>query len=141
MKAKVYQFPQGEERAQIKAEIARIKNAPVVEKRKQWIGLFCRKLFFVLRLVVAFVADMALTLAVALCHGVIYISVILGTFFLILKYHTNGGVWDGSMITCAAIMILGLFDAEMVADWHLFQRLLGVYSWQVKQEQNESAES
>jgi hypothetical protein len=127
MKAKIYQFPQGEEKAQVKAEIARIKNAPVVEKRKRWLWSFFLKLFFVLRLVVAFVADMALTLAVVICHGVIYLSIILGTFFLILKYNTNGGVWDGSMIGCAAIMILGLFDPSDVSEWCLFQRLLGVH--------------
>ena len=87
MKAKIYQFPQGEEKAQVKAEIARIKNAPVVEKRKRWLWSFFLTLFFVLRLVVAFIADMALTLAVVVCHGVIYLSIILGTFFLILKYN------------------------------------------------------
>lgn len=128
MKAKIYQFPQGKEKSQVKAEIARIKNAPVVEKRKQGAWLFCRKLFFVLRLIIAILADVALAVAVAICHGVIYLSIILGTFFLILKYNTNGGVWDGSMITCAAIMILGLFDPSDVSEWHLFQRLLGVYS-------------
>ncbi|MEB2715743.1 hypothetical protein VC136_24120 [Citrobacter freundii] len=140
MKAKIYQFPQGDEKAKLKAEIARIKNAPVVEKRKQWLWSFCLKLFFVLRLVVAFVADMTLILAVTICHSVIYLSIILGTFFLILKYSTNGGVWDGSMIACATIMILGLFDAESVAGWHLFQRLLCVYNRQAKQAQNESTE-
>ena len=67
MKAKIYQFPQGEEKAQVKAEIARIKNAPVVEKRKRWLWSFFLTLFFVLRLVVAFIADMALTLAVVFC--------------------------------------------------------------------------
>jgi hypothetical protein len=35
MKSKIYQFPQGEEKAHVKAEIARIKNAPVVEQRKR----------------------------------------------------------------------------------------------------------
>lgn len=44
------------------------------------------------------------------------------------------------MIFCATIMILGLFDGETVADWHLFQRFLGVYNWQAKQVQNESTE-
>ncbi|MHC3689620.1 hypothetical protein [Klebsiella pneumoniae] len=140
MKAKIYQFPQGDEKAQVKAEIARIKNAPVVQKRKHRLWSLCLTLFFVLRLVIAFIADMALTLAVVICHGVIYLSIILGAFFLIIKYNTNGGVWDGSMIFCATIMILGLFDGETVADWHLFQRLLGVYNWQAKQVQNESAE-
>ena len=140
MKAKIYQFPQGDEKSKLKAEIAKIKNAPVVDKRKQWLWSFCLKLFFLLRLVVAFVADMTLILAVTICHGVIYLSIILGTFFLIIKYNTNGGVGDGSMIFCATIMILGLFDGEIVADWHLFQRLLGVYNWQAKQVQNENAE-
>lgn len=140
MKAKIYQFPQGEEKMQVKAEIARIKNAPVVEKRKQWLWSFFLKLFFVLRLVVAFVADMTLILAVTICHGVIYLSIILGTFFLILKYNTNGGVWDGSMIGCAAIMILGLFDPEDVSKWSLFQRLLGVHRSGLKEVDSESAE-
>lgn len=140
MKAKIYQFPQGEEKTQVKAEIARIKNAPLVEKRKQGLWLFFRKLFFVLRLVVAFVADLTLTLAVEICHGVIYLSIILGTFFLILKYNTNGGVWDGSMITCAAIMILGLLDPADVSEWHLFQRLLGVYSEGAQEVKSDGAE-
>lgn len=81
MKAKIYQFPQGDEKEKVKAEIARIKNAPVVEKRKQRLWSLCLTLFFVLRLVIAFIADMALTLAVVICHGVIYLSIILGTFF------------------------------------------------------------
>lgn len=140
MKAKIYQFPQGEEKTQVKAEIARIKNAPVVEKRKQGLWLFCRKLFFVLRLIVAVLADVAFNIAVAICHGVIYLSIILGTFFLILKYNTNGGVWDGSMITCAAIMILGLLDPADVSEWHLFQRLLGVYSAGSQGVKSESAD-
>lgn len=140
MKAKIYQFPQGKEKAQVKAAIARIKNAPVVEKRQRWLWKFCLSLFFVLRLFIAFIVDMTLTLVVVMCHGVIYLSIILGTFFLILKYNTNGGVWDGSMIFCATIMILGLFDPADVCEWHLFQRLLGVYNWQQKQVQNESAE-
>ncbi len=38
----IYQFPQGEEKAQVKAAIARIRNAPVVEKRKRWLWRFCR---------------------------------------------------------------------------------------------------
>ncbi|WP_289347290.1 hypothetical protein [Pantoea stewartii] len=140
MKAKIYQFPQGDEKSKLKAEIARIKNKPLVEKRRRGLWLYCLMLFFVLRLLVAFVADIALTLAVVICHGVIYLSIILGSFFLIIKYNTNGGVWDGSMIFCATIMILGLLDGETVADWHLFQRLLGVHNWQAKQVQNESAE-
>ncbi|EJZ3355814.1 hypothetical protein OH848_004576 [Salmonella enterica] len=140
MKAKIYQFPHGEEKAQVKAEIARIKKAPVMEKRKQGLWLFSRKLFFVLRLIVAFIADMALILAVTICHGVIYLSIILGTFFLILKYNTNGGVWDGSMIGCAAIMILGLFDPADVSEWHLFQRLLGVHRTGLKEGESDSAE-
>lgn len=140
MKAKIYQFPQGEEKAQVKAEIARIKNAPVVEKRKRWLWSFFLKLFFVLRLIVAFIADMALTLAVVICHGVIYLSIILGTFFLILKYNTNGGVWDGSMITCATIMILGLLDPSDVSEWYLFQRLLGVHWSGSKEGESDSAE-
>ncbi|HAF2404717.1 TPA: hypothetical protein G8N69_004818 [Salmonella enterica] len=140
MKAKIYQFPQGKEKAQVKAEIARIKNAPLMEKRKQGLWLFFRKLFFVLRLIVAFVADMALILTVTICHGVIYLSIILGTFFLILKYNTNGGVWDGSMIGCAAIMILGLFDPSDVSEWHLFQRLLGVYHSGSQKSESDSAE-
>lgn len=77
-------------------------------------------LFFFPRLVVAFIVDMALTLAVVIYHGVIYLSIILGTFFLILKYNTNGGVWDGSMIFCATVMILGLFDPDDVCEWPLF---------------------
>ncbi|EPN9163547.1 hypothetical protein ACT4EA_004821 [Escherichia coli] len=140
MKAKIYQFPQGDEKAQVKAEIARIKNAPVVEKRKRWLWSLFLKLFFVLRLVVAFIADMALTLAVVICHGVIYLSIILGTFFLILKYHTNGGVWDGSMIGCAAIMILGFFDPDDVSEWCLFQRLLCVHRSSPKEGEYDSAE-
>jgi uncharacterized membrane protein len=140
MKAKIYQFPQGEEKAQVKAEIARIKNAPVVEKRKRWLWSFFLTLFFVLRLVVAFIADMALTLAVVVCHGVIYLSIILGTFFLILKYNTNGGVWDGSMITCATIMILGLLHPDDVSEWYLFQRLLGVHRSSPKEGESDSAE-
>jgi hypothetical protein len=140
MKAKIYQFPQGEEKAQVKAEIVRIKNAPVVEKRQRWLWKFCLSLFFVLRLVVAFIADMTLTLIVVMCHGVIYLSIILGTFFLILKYNTNGGVWDGSMIFCATIMILGLFDPEDVSKWSLFQRLLGVHHSGLKEVDSESAE-
>lgn len=140
MKAKIYQFPQGEEKTQVKAEIARIKNSPVVEKRKRWLLSFCCKLFFVLRLIVAILADVALTLAVVICRGVIYLSIILGAFFLILKYNTNGGVWDGSMITCAAIMILGLLDPADVSEWHLFQRLLGVYSTRSQEVKSDSAE-
>lgn len=81
----IYQFPQGEEKAQVKAAIARIKNAPVVEKRKRWLWKFCLSLFFVLRLVVAFIADMALTLAVVICHGVIYLSIILARLFSFLS--------------------------------------------------------
>ncbi|EHH3086448.1 hypothetical protein J7Y63_004481 [Salmonella enterica] len=140
MKAKVYQFPQGEEKKQVKAEIARIKKAPMMEKRKKGLWLFCRKLFFVLRLIVAFIADMALILAVTICHGVIYLSIILGTFFLILKYNTNGGVWDGSMIGCAAIIILGLLNPSDVSEWHLFQRLLGVYHSGSQKSESDSAE-
>lgn len=140
MKAKIYQFPQGDKKAKMKAEIARVKNAPVVEERKKQLWSFCLTLFFVLRLVIAFIADMVLTLAVSVCHGVIYLSIILGTFFLILKYNTNGGVWDGSMIGCAAIMILGLFDPEDVSKWSLFQRLLGVHRSGLKEVDSESAE-
>ncbi|EIF9977341.1 hypothetical protein LF283_004891 [Salmonella enterica] len=135
--SKIYQFPQGKEKQKLKREFAKIKRAPIHHKRKMLAMKVTGKLFYGIRFILAGFADLSLLLAVTVCRGIIYLSVILGSFFLLLKYHTNGGVWDGSMCFCVAMIVLGLLDPNDVSEWHLFQRLFGVYHSRQKSKQHE----
>lgn len=135
--SKIYQFPQGKEKQKLKREFAKIKRAPIRHKRKMLAMKVTGKLFYGIRFIVAGFTDLSLLLAVTVCRGIIYLSVILGSFFLFLKYHTNGGVWDGSMYFCIVMIVLGLFDPNDVSEWHLFQRLFGVYHSRQKSKQHE----
>lgn len=138
--SKIYQFPQGKEKRKLKREFEKNKRVPVHQKRKMLAMKVTGKLFYGISFIVAGFADLCLLLAVTVCRGIIYLSVILGSFFLILKYQTNGGVWEGSMYFCIAMIVLGLFNPNDVSEWHLFQRLFSVYHSKQKSGQENGAD-
>lgn len=123
--AKLYQFPQGKEKQQIWKQLKQIKIAAVTEKRKATLLHIVFKAFYLLRYVTGVSLDIIFSVVVGLCRAVVYLTVIAGGFFLLIKYNTNGGVWDGSMGVVVAMLLFGCLGD--VSQWHLFQRLLGVY--------------
>ncbi|WP_341875546.1 hypothetical protein [Morganella morganii] len=124
--AKLYYFPQGKEKKKIKKQIRKNKNAPILAKRKTTALNFFKKLFFFIRAFIGVFCDVVFSMIVGLCRGVIYLTVVLGGFFLLIKYNTNGGVWDGSMWLVIFMLVLGSLGD--VSGWCLFQRLMGTYS-------------
>lgn len=125
--AKIYHFPQGKEKNKIKKQIKKIKGASVVKRRKETALSALKKFFFFIRVFIGVSCDVIFSMIVGLCRGVIYLTVILGGFFLIIKYNTNGGVWDGSMWFVILMLVLGSLGD--VSEWCLFQRLMGTYSF------------
>lgn len=123
--AKLYQFPQGKEKQQIRKQLRQIKRAAATEKQKATLLHIVFKVFYLLRLITGVSLDILLSFIVGMCRAVVYLTVIVGGFFLLIKYNTNGGVWDGSMVVVIAMLIFGCLGD--VSQWHLFQRLLGVY--------------
>ncbi|EOI3591716.1 hypothetical protein ACMSYV_003715 [Proteus mirabilis] len=127
--AKIYQFPQGQEKKEIQAKLKKSQSVKTKKDiKKLSLSHILSMLFLAVRYFLGVTLDVLLLMVVSIISVFRYLIIPLGIFALILFYYNNGKMWNVEMTVTMALMVSSLINPEVLQDIQPFQTLFGVKS-------------